>query len=233
MLFFYQPNLSNNNTYLEGEEYQHCIKVLRKRVGDDIGLLDGKGKKIIGTISEITNKRCTVEVKEETILPEKPFYNHVAIAPTKNMDRMEWFVEKTCELGIDEISFLQTKNSERTKLRIDRLEKKAVSALKQSKNGWLTRINPLAKLTDFLKKDVADCERFIAVVEDDLPYFATTLSKNQKTLCLIGPEGDFSPEEVERALNKGFKKVSLGKSTLRTETAGLIACHFVNVVNKY
>lgn len=233
MLFFYQPNLSKNNAFLEGEEYQHCVKVLRKKVGDDIGLLDGKGKKYPGTISEITGKKCFVDVKEEITLPKKPFYNHIAIAPTKNMDRMEWFVEKTCELGVDEITLLRTQNSERTKLRIDRLEKKAISALKQSKNGWLTKINPLIRLQEFIKMEFDNYQRFIAVVENDLSYFSAKINPGQRSLCLVGPEGDFSPDEVAMAMDQSFTKVSLGNSTLRTETAGLIACHFVNVVNEY
>lgn len=231
MLFFYQPALAES-PYLEDEEYQHCVKVLRKKVGDTIGLLDGKGKKTVGIISEITPKRCLIRVTEETTLPPKPFHNHIAIAPAKNPDRNEWFVEKACELGVDEISLIKTHHSERTKLRTDRLEKKAISALKQSKNGWLTRINPVVELSEFLAEVSAD-QRFIAVVENNLPYFSSQIRDGKSSVCLIGPEGDFSTEEVKQALKHGFQKISLGKSVLRTETAGLMASHFINMANEF
>jgi len=232
MLYFFQPKTSEGVFHLSDDEYQHCVKVLRKKAGDEIGIFDGKGMAYQAVITSITGKLCEFEITQKTQLEPRPFYNHIAIAPTKNTDRIEWFVEKACELGVDEISFVLTDNCERNKMRTERLEKKAVSALKQSKSGFLTRINPMVKLKDFLKADHNGL-KFIAVVEPDLPYLSNELKSSQKVITLIGPEGDFSKVEVTAALNEGFRKVSLGKSTLRTETAGLMAAHMVNVVNEY
>lgn len=230
MLYFYQPKIKNGQLSLEEEEFQHCIKVLRKNIGDQIGILDGKGGKYEVEITSVGKRSCDFKILNEEQLPAKPFHQHLAMAPTKNTDRIEWFVEKACELGIDEISFILTSNCERNKMRIDRLTKKAVSALKQSKSGFLTKINELEKLDKFISKASAD-HKFIAFVQDGLPYFSALLKPNTKTITLIGPEGDFTHEEVELTLAQGFQKISLGKSTLRTETAGLMATHFVNVVN--
>ncbi|WP_421890228.1 RsmE family RNA methyltransferase [Marinoscillum sp.] len=232
MLYFYQPKTSEGVFHLMDDEYQHCVKVLRKKVGDEIGIFDGLGMDYHAVIKAITGKSCAFEITKKTALEPRPFYNHIAIAPTKNTDRIEWFVEKACELGLDEISFVLTDNCERNKMRTERLEKKAVSALKQSKSGFLTKINPLIKLKDFLKADLKG-QKFMAVVEPDLPYFTNELKSGQTIITLIGPEGDFSKEEVSTAVNVGFQKVSLGKSTLRTETAGLMAAHCVNVINEY
>ena len=232
MLYFYQPKTSEGVFHLMDDEYLHCVKVLRKKVGDEIGIFDGLGMDYHAVIKAITGKSCAFEITKKTVLESRPFYNHIAIAPTKNTDRIEWFVEKACELGVDELSFVLTDNCERNKMRTERLEKKAVSALKQSKSGFLTKINPLIKLKDFLKADLKG-QKFMAVVEPDLPYLTNELKSGQTIITLIGPEGDFSKEEVSTAVNVGFQKVSLGKSTLRTETAGLMAAHCVNVINEY
>lgn len=233
MLFFYQPETRNKKYLLEDEEYQHCIKVLRKKVGDEIGILDGRGGKFVAAITEITGKLCRFRVLDSQQIPASPFYHHIAIAPTKNMDRVEWFVEKACELGVNEISFIQTHHSERTKLRTERLEKKAVSALKQSKSGYLTRINPIVRFPAFIKMVPPEFQKFIAVAEPGLPYLGKAISSSQPILTLIGPEGDFDTAEIDLASESGCRKISLGSNILRTETAGLVACHFVNVANQY
>lgn len=231
--FFYQPELATGQAFLEGEEYQHCVKVLRKNAGDLVGILDGKGKSYIVKITEITGKKCNFSIENERNFEVKPFYNHIAIAPTKSPDRIEWFVEKACELGVDEISFIYTQNSERNKLKTERLEKKAISALKQSRSGFLTKINPLQKFGEFLKDLTSDVSKYIAVVEDNLPYYLAALPENSQVITLIGPEGDFSESEIKGALANGFEKVSLGRNTLRTETAGIVAAHLINAKNGY
>lgn len=233
MLYFYQPRVNLGDHFLSEDEYQHCVKVLRKKTGDEIGIFDGKGTACEAIITEVTSRQCVFEVRARHEFAPKPFHNHIAIAPTKNTDRLEWFVEKACELGVDEISFLLTSNCERTKLRTDRLEKKAVSALKQSKSGFLTVINPLIRLSEFLKAHQEPTHRLIAVVEPDLPYMALKAPSGARVVTLIGPEGDFTKGEMALATTSGFHKVSLGNSTLRTETAGLMAAHFVNVANSY
>ncbi|WP_421876999.1 RsmE family RNA methyltransferase [Marinoscillum sp.] len=232
MIYFYQPDIAKGIHELPEDEHQHCTRVLRKTSGDEVGIFDGVGGMYKVLLTEVSKKQTKFEIVESRQLVRKSFYNHIAIAPTKNMDRIEWFVEKACELGVDEISFLLTKNSERDKLRIDRLEKKAVSALKQSKSGYLTKINELVKLDQFLSQTPSDL-KFIAVVEENLPYYAEVLQQDRNVLTLIGPEGDFTQEESKSAVASGFRKISLGKSVLRTETAGLMASHFVNTINRY
>ncbi|WP_258098456.1 RsmE family RNA methyltransferase [Marinoscillum pacificum] len=232
MIYFYHPDIVKGSFELPEEEHMHCSKVLRKTAGDKVGIYDGIGGDYTIQLTEVSKKVTRFEVVEKKQLPAKKFYNHIAIAPTKNIDRIEWFVEKACELGVDEISLILTKNCERTKIRIDRLEKKAVSALKQSKSGYLTKINDLVKFDLFLKNTSAD-SKFIAVVENNLPYYSKVIRPHNSILTLIGPEGDFTPEEASKAFTSGFEKISLGSSTLRTETAGLAAGHFVNMINEY
>ncbi|MFY0599070.1 MAG: 16S rRNA (uracil(1498)-N(3))-methyltransferase [Cyclobacteriaceae bacterium] len=234
MNYFYQPEISNEGHLLDGEEFIHCTKVLRNKQGDRIGILDGKGGFYTVEIGSISGKKCDFRILEESRKSAKKFHHHIAIAPTKNIDRTEWFVEKACELGVDEISFILTKNSERTKLRIDRLEKKALSALKQSKSGYLTQINELIKFPKFIESvSNIQCAKYIAYVESELPYYTDSLQPDKTILTLIGPEGDFNPTEVQLALENGFEKISLGSNTLRTETAGLASCQFVNFINRY
>ncbi len=232
MIYFYHPDINDGSLELPEDEHQHCSRVLRKSAGDEVGIFDGRGGEFHVRLTEVSKKKTQFEIIERKKMDRKPFYNHIAIAPTKNTDRIEWFVEKACELGVDEISFILTKNCERNKLRIDRLEKKAVSALKQSKNGYLTKINELIKIKDFISKAQAD-SKHIAVVEQGLPYYGTLIEKHANILTLIGPEGDFTAQESELAEASGFQKVSLSKSVLRTETAGLMASHFVNMVNGF
>jgi 16S rRNA (uracil1498-N3)-methyltransferase len=234
MMYFYQPEISTGNHTLEGEEMQHCVKVLRNKIGDQIGILDGKGGFYKTIITAISSKSLSFNVEEKLILEEKKFYHHLVISPTKNADRNEWLVEKACELGVDEISLIITKNSERTKINTERLIKKAVSALKQSKSGYITKINEAVKFSEFLKgtKDHA-ASKFLAYVSEGLPYFATLIPANQHIITMIGPEGDFSPQEVQETIKYGFEHISLGTNVLRTETAGIVACQFVNIVNHY
>ncbi|MEP0368066.1 MAG: RsmE family RNA methyltransferase [Cyclobacteriaceae bacterium] len=234
MNYFYHPDISDSNQKLEGDEFTHCTRVLRSRVGDHIGILDGKGGFYKVEITSIQGKNLDFRILEKEQKPAKPFHHHIAIAPTKNIDRIEWFVEKACELGVDEISFILTKNSERNKLRIDRLEKKAISALKQSKSSFLTRVNELVKFPAFIKSIAeSNTDKYIAYVADGLPYLADQVKPSLPALTLIGPEGDFDPSEVEMAMDSGFEKISLGNNTLRTETAGIVASQFVNIANKY
>lgn len=213
---------------LEGDEMQHCVKTLRKRVGDTIQLMDGQGFYYEAELVEISKKAVIVKIitRKENQLPWD-FHLHIAIAPTKNMDRLEWFVEKSVEIGINEITPLQCRYSERKQLRLDRLEKIALSAAKQSHKFVLPKLNELTDFNSFIKTAKAD-QRFIAhCYEDNLPHLKNQFQyKSQASvLVLIGPEGDFSEEEVKNALTVGFEAIGLGKSRLRTETAGIVACH--------
>jgi 16S rRNA (uracil1498-N3)-methyltransferase len=228
MILFYQPLLPELNA-LDLEESKHCIKVLRKQKGDIIHLIDGKGNFYEAEITDAHHKKCVFKILKTEVEKKHPFKRHIAISPTKNLDRMEWFVEKAVELGIDQISFLNCYHSERKILKLDRLEKKAVSALKQSGKATLPIFNEMIRFEDFVKNETATL-KCLAYVDFKNPiHFKDAIKGNQDTTILIGPEGDFSEMEVEAAKASGFKIVSLGNSRLRTETAGIAAVHLMNL----
>ena len=231
MSYFYQPEILTY-PFLEEDEFTHCSKVLRKKEGDIINVLDGKGNLAESRLKHIGKKKAELEILHILKIPKKAFTTHLAIAPTKNQDRIEWLVEKSVELGVDEISFFITSNSERPRINIKRIEKKVVSALKQSKSGYLTKINPPLKFSEFIREN-GETEKYIAIVEKGLPYFSDVLKPSGNYLILVGPEGDFTKEESHLCKELGYTKVSLGSTVLRTETAGLMAVHFTNVVNAY
>lgn len=230
MTVFYEKEVINGARTLSEEESKHCSQVLRHQTGDEVIIFDGIGGKHRAVLSEVTKKSCSFDILSSQIEPTKDFSIHLAIAPTKNADRMEWLVEKLSELGVNEISLLQTKHSERKKLRIDRLEKKVISAMKQSGNPFKLKINEVVNLHEFLKTNTSDT-KLIAHVDPSHPHIGSLLKPSRPVCLLIGPEGDFSQEEVAVAVDAGFQPVSLGNNTLRTETAGFVACCAVNLVN--
>lgn len=232
MTIFYQNSIHDGVNFLSEDESKHCAQVLRHQKGDEILIFDGNGGEHRAVLTQITKKSCGFEVLESNFKPKKQFCMHLAIAPTKNADRMEWLIEKLSEIGVDEVTFIQTKHSERKKLRLDRLGKKAISAMKQSGNPFLMKLNELTSYDSFLSFSEADI-KLIAHVDDSYQYIVDSLSSNKSVIILIGPEGDFGLDEVKQAKEKGFKTVSLGQNTLRTETAGFVACCSVNYVNKY
>lgn len=214
------------------EESFHCIKVLRMRVGDMIHLTDGNGNLYQGRIIEQDIKSCPVMLESvEENYGKRSFRLHLAVAPTKNIARFEWFLEKATEIGIDEITPLICEHSERVQLRIDRLQKIILSAAKQSLKTYLPVLNEAVKFNDFMNLNHPS-SRFVAYVEENQPLHLKNAYKLGDCTVLIGPEGDFSKKEMETAINKGFNPVSLGPSRLRTETAALVACHIINVVNE-
>lgn len=234
MQLFYHSPIQDSSFLLEKEEAHHLIKVLRKSVGEHISFTDGEGNLFTCQIEELSLKKTIIKVLDKKHVEMNPFHIHLAIAPTKNADRMEWMVEKAVEIGLDRITLMKTANSERTYLKADRLEKKAISALKQSLKFYKPAIHQQdsfeALITD---PGLSDTEKFIAYVDDDLPHHLIDLAtKGKKYLILIGPEGDFSPEEISLAVAHGFQPCSLGPSRLRTETAGVVAIHTLNLINK-
>ena len=232
MHLFYTPDITNDFYTLTEEESKHCTRVLRLNQGDTVHLVDGVGGLYTAIIQDANNKKCKLQVINKQIEYGKlPYYSHIAVAPTKNIDRIEWFVEKAVEIGVSEITFLLCEHSERRQLRIDRLEKIAVSAMKQSQKGYLPLLHDLTPFHKFIKK-AQPAATFIAHLEDD----ATKSIKDhyvfgQPHCILIGPEGDFSPAEISAAYDAGIKPVTLGQSRLRTETAALVACHTLNVLH--
>lgn len=236
MHLFYTPDISSDRYTLNEEESKHAIRVLRLSKGDKIQLIDGIGGWYEAEIIDDNQKRCTVsiiEVKKE--VGKRNWNLHIAIAPTKNMDRLEWFIEKATEIGIDQISLLDCSNSERTIVKAERLNKVVVSAAKQSLKAYLPKINEMMDYKKFITsmKDVKG-QKFIAHCNyrGTLPHIKSQHSPKQNALILIGPEGDFSMDEVKYALENGFTEISLGESRLRTETAALYACTAINILNE-
>jgi len=234
MWIFYTPVIENDME-LPADEAAHCVRVLRLQVGDGVCLTDGKGCFYDARITAVTGKRCLVHI--EDCHEQQPLWSghlHIAMAPTKLMDRCEWMVEKAVEIGVDEISFLLTEHTERTVIKTDRIGKIAVSAMKQSKKARLPKINGMVPFRDFISA-CGEKDRFIAHCEygdEGKHHLMTLLHKGVDSVVMIGPEGDFSPSEIREALEAGFRPVSLGPSRLRTETAAVAAVHIMNLVNQ-
>ncbi|MES2828340.1 MAG: 16S rRNA (uracil(1498)-N(3))-methyltransferase [Bacteroidota bacterium] len=234
MHVFYTPDISSETYSLSEEESKHCIRVLRLKKGDLIHLIDGRGGLYKAELTGETKKHVTVSILEANLeYNKRNHYLHIAIAPTKNIDRLEWFLEKATEIGIDEITTVICARSERKTTKSDRLNKVITSALKQSLQAYHPKLNPDITFSDFLKIDTSS-SKFIAHCLNDgtrSPLSELDVLEKKYTI-LIGPEGDFSPEEIQLALKSEFKPVTLGNTRLRTETAGLAACFEVNYLNR-
>jgi len=232
MKLFYTPDINSNIYTLNEIESRHCIKVLRLKINDKIYLTDGKGNLFTTQIIDDNQKKCTVKIIEtQKNYNKRNYYLHIAIAPTKNIERFEWFLEKATEIGIDEITPLLTENSERKTIKPERLNKKITSAVKQSLKAYHPKLNELTKFNDFLKTNTNPQKYIAHCYSDKLPHLKKIYKKNQKTTILIGPEGDFSLNEIKLASEHGFTEITLGKSRLRTETAGIVACNLINFLN--
>ena len=234
MQLFFQDKISEPITTLSEEESKHLIRVLRKKQGDPITLTDGKGMIYESVILDANPKKASLKILSKTEAEVDSFFIHLAIAPTKNPDRMEWMVEKITEIGLHELTLIETMNSERSFLKTDRLQKKIISACKQSIKFRTPKLNPNIKFNDLIKSnEFNDFQKFIAYVDEDQKHHLMDLAEpGKKYLILIGPEGDFDPKEIQLAFQSGFQAVSLGKSRLRTETAGLSAVQMFQVVNR-
>lgn len=223
MHLFYDPTIALNQSVhvLSEEESKHACRVLRLKEGDEFAVLDGKGTEFTTRIIEANPKKCRIEILNTRTETAPSYSIHVAIAPTKNNDRIEWFLEKATEIGITEITLLLCKNNERKHTKEERLEKILISAMKQSKRLFLPKLNPLTPFKDFIDKHpkglIAHCyEGVKTTIERDFEVYDCPL--------LIGPEGDFTQQEVDLALKNGYNTLTLGENRLRTETAGLYAC---------
>ncbi len=234
MQLFYNKNIDKDTgllTFSKGES-RHIIRVLRKKEGDKIFITNGKGQLFTTQIINASDKKCSVEILGSE-KKEKPwdYYLHIAIAPTKNNDRLEWFLEKATEIGIDEITPILCDNSERKVIKEERLQKVLISSVKQSLKYQLPKLNPLTKFNDLLLKDFKG-KKLIAYCEYTQKNNLKDLVKPQENiLVLIGPEGDFSNKEINKALQHKYIPLSLGESRLRTETAGIVVCNSVSLIN--
>jgi len=233
--FFYDPLMHGE---LPQEEAHHATKVLRLGVGDELMLVDGMGSFFRAVITAATNHRCTYRIEEA--LPQQPAWTghlHLAMAPTKLMDRVEWFAEKATEIGFNELTFLDCQFSERRVIKEERIDKILVSAMKQSHKAWKPQLNGMQKFRDFILQEregdkfICHCYDGSDIGQADKPFLFDVLCEGQPTTVLIGPEGDFSVEEVRLALQHGYRSVTLGRSRLRTETAALAAVHMMQMKN--
>jgi len=231
MQLFYVSVIQGNACVLSEEESWHCMKVLRSKEGDVVHLTDGQGQMYQGVLSKIHHKGCLVEISSSTSVPRNPWIVHMAVAPTKNIDRFEWFLEKATEIGVDEITPLFCEHSERDTVKLQRLEKVLISAMKQSLKAWLPILHPPVKFKDFIIQK-NEGQKFIGYCETgEESALSKVYVPGNDAVILIGPEGDFSKSEVELAINNSFTPVSLGTSRLRTETAGIVACHTIGILN--
>jgi 16S rRNA (uracil1498-N3)-methyltransferase len=229
MQIFYSTQITEQHIIIAGDEFNHCKNV---KIGEEVNVADGKGNIYHAKIQNFTKEKAELQIiaKSEIAITKNNYTLHIGIAPTKNIDRMEWFVEKAVEIGINEISFILTKRTERKLINIERLEKIAVSAMKQSGKAWLPVINTFQPFDTFIANTEKTHTKLIAhliegqerVLLKDIASQTDNINTNFQVL--IGPEGDFTAEEVTLAIKNGFSAVSLGDARLRTETAAIVAC---------
>jgi 16S rRNA (uracil1498-N3)-methyltransferase len=233
MQIFYAPEITGDSYILNEIESKHIIRVLRMTKGDIVRLIDGKGNLYEAVISQPDSKKCIIEITGiQKDFEKRNFKLHIAISPLKNQERFEWFVEKSVEIGVDEITPLICKNTEKTGIKTERINKIIISAMKQSLKANKTILNSPCFFNDFIRIDyketcmIAHCNTLF--IRNNI---SEVYSRNENALVLIGPEGDFSEQEITAATDKGFNAIHLGQSRLRTETAGIIACHSIHFIN--
>lgn len=235
MIQFYAPDILTNPLLPESDS-QHCIRVLRKQQGDIIDVIDGRGHRLKCRILDPHSKHTLVEIveTEEIALPWNGNIT-IAVAPTKHIDRMEWLLEKLVEIGINRFVPLLCTHSERKEIKAERLEKIAVSAMKQSLKTWMPQIDGITPLKTFIDEfRHSNASRYVAYCDPDIPrrILAKEITPQCDTVIMIGPEGDFSPQEIKETIGSGFIPVSLGDCRLRTETAALAACQTIHAINQ-
>ncbi len=234
MQLFYNPELNEHSTQVafSKEESKHIVKVLRKSVGDDLHSTNGNGWLFASKIINSDIKHCVAQITSKTFFGRKNYRLHLAVAPTKMNDRYEWFLEKATEIGIDSITPIICHHSERKTINTERFEKILLSAMKQSAQYYLPKLNAQIPFMEFVKQDFAG-QKFIAHCEDSQKTtLKNALQAQNDVLILIGPEGDFSVKEIETAVKSRFIPVTLGTTRLRTETAAVVACHSVAFANE-
>ena len=234
MQLFYNSNIKSDDKsfFFDKEESKHIVKVLRKKESDKIFLTNGLGCLFESEIISASEKKCEIRIANVRFFEPTSYHIHIAVAPTKMNDRLEWFLEKATEIGIHEITPIICDNSERKVYKIDRAEKIVQSAMKQSLQMYLPKINEPISYSQFVKQTI-DGQKFIAHCEEtERKAFQNEVKPNEKVTILIGPEGDFSTKEIKLALENQFIPVTLGNTRLRTETAALVACHTIALINE-
>ena len=225
-LFF--SEITDNSVNFSLDEKKHLTKVLRKKVGDELSVIDGKGYLYIVRITSLEKNSSQIEIiRKEKKEKNHNYYLHIAIAPTKNISRFEWFLEKATEIGIDEITPIICQRSERKKINIQRCNRILISSIKQSLKFYKPKLNEPSNFSDFIKEKLEGDKLIAHCLKTEKNKI--NKSNQKKYIILIGPEGDFTENEITNALKNGFKATTLGNSRLRTETAGIIAAHSVNL----
>lgn len=233
MQLFYAPDIDKgtNEFIFDKEESKHIVKVLRKVEGSILHITNGKGFLFICEVILASEKKCVVKINESQFTQPRNFRIHMVVAPTKMNDRYEWFLEKAAEIGVDEITPIICAHSERKIIKTERFDKILISAMKQSNQMYLPILNEPIKLTDFLSKEISG-QKFIAHCEEtEKVELKDRIETQQNYTLLIGPEGDFSTNEINKALTNGYLPVALGKTRLRTETAAIVGCHTFVLAN--
>jgi 16S rRNA (uracil1498-N3)-methyltransferase len=233
MILHYCENIDEEYTFLNEEESQHITKVLRKKNGDKLNIINGKGFFCEAEIVQEHQKHCKIKIiSKEKKENSRDYKIHIAIAPTKSIDRFEWFIEKAVEIGIDEITPIITFHSERRVIKEDRIKKIILSAIKQSHEFYMPVLNKISSFENFIKQQYIENKYIAHCYKDPKVLLSKEYVKNNDAIILIGPEGDFSELEVKLAISSGYKSISLGTSRLRTETAGIVACCTISVLNQ-
>ncbi|MBI64979.1 MAG: 16S rRNA (uracil(1498)-N(3))-methyltransferase [Candidatus Marinimicrobia bacterium] len=235
MDLFYSENITNDSIVLNKIETNHCMNVLRYSLNDRIRVVDGKGNLYVCLISDIIKKQAHLEIKDSQVgFDSNKYYVHIVISPIKSHDRLEWFVEKAIEIGIDKISFISCDRTLRKNVRNNRISNVAITAMKQTLKARIPEINYNLSFSQFIK-NYDNPNKFICYLgqnNKNLFEFKIDLVLKKEICILIGPEGDFADSEIKDALESGFRPLTLGSSRLRTETAGIVACHLANIVNR-
>ncbi len=225
-------DLPNQVLHLTEDDSRHAMKTLRLKPGDGMAVTDGRGNRYSAIITPSTGKLTTFRITDTRITPPRPFSIRICVAPTKSPDRIEWFVEKAVEIGIERVSFFFGKHSERRVLKLERIEKIAAAAMKQSLQSWLPQFDDAVPFAELLQT-ITEPQRFVAHLPANGPpvNLAKAATPGGSYVILIGPEGDFSDSELMQALDAGFRMATLGPTRLRTETAALSACQVLNFIN--
>jgi len=234
MQIFYAPGINGSSWILDEKESKHCIRVLRMKEGAEVKVIDGRGNLYEGVITRADPKNCEISINNIIREFEKRDYKlHIGISPVKNPERFEWFVEKCVEIGIDEITPLICKNTEKQRIKPERINNIIISAMKQSLKAGLTILNEAVSFEEFIMKDFKE-RKLLGHCNSgrNRSKIDQVCSKGDDVVIIIGPEGDFSENEIEKAIESGFKPVHFGKSRLRTETAGIVACHSIYFLNQ-
>ena len=231
---FYTPDINGLRYTLSEDESAHAVRVLRLKAGDEITLVDGRGGWYRAKIDDLHHKHCQIEVLEHRAdYGKRPYRLHIGIAPTKNIDRFEWFIEKATETGIDEITPLLCERSERKYVNVERLQRIVIAAMKQSQKAYLPQLNEMTTFCKWLETQNSGHGYIAHCNEGERQSLKTAYQPGQNATIAIGPEGDFSIQEVAQAIACGFKGITMGASRLRTETAGILACQSVYFMNDW